>query len=74
VTFDAKWPEKNTQPSAPHPREKNDFSLPPQVLQIRISELTQISNLLVTLNSSVNFVIYCIFGEKFKRVFCAIFW
>lgn len=24
----------------------------------------------VTLNSSVNFIIYCIFGEKFKKVFC----
>jgi hypothetical protein len=23
----------------------------------------------VTVNSSVNFVIYCIFGEKFKRIF-----
>ena len=30
--------------------------------------LTQISNLLVTVNSSVNFIIYCIFGEKFKCV------
>lgn len=28
-----------------------------------------ISNLLVTLNSSVNFIIYVIFGEKFKRIF-----
>ena len=35
--------------------------------------LTQISNLLVTLNSSVNFVIYCIYGEKFKRLFCYLF-
>ena len=32
--------------------------------------LTQVSNLLVTLNSSVNFVIYCIYGEKFRRLFC----
>ncbi len=31
--------------------------------------LTQTSNFLVTVNSSVNFVIYCIFGEKFKRIF-----
>ena len=35
--------------------------------------MTQISNLLVTLNSSVNFVIYCIYGEKFKRLFCYLF-
>jgi hypothetical protein len=31
--------------------------------------LTQTSNFLVTVNSSVNFIIYCIFGEKFKRIF-----
>merc|ERR1719192_1127136 len=31
------------------------------------------NNLLVTLNSSVNFVIYCIFGEKFKRIFTNLF-
>ena len=36
-------------------------------------ELTPVSNLLVTLNSSVNFIIYCIFGEKFKRLFCHLF-
>ena len=35
--------------------------------------LTQVSNLLVTVNSSVNFVIYCIFGDKFKRLFCSLF-
>ena len=43
------------------------------MLSIQISELTQISNLLVTFNSSVNFIIYCIFGEKFKRLFCHLF-
>ena len=32
-------------------------------------ELTQISNLLVVLNSSVNIMIYCTFGMKFRRVF-----
>lgn len=32
-----------------------------------------ISNLLVTLNSSVNFIIYVIFGEKFKRIFLLLF-
>ena len=35
--------------------------------------LTQVSNLLVTLNSSVNFIIYCIYGDKFKRLFCSLF-
>uniref|UniRef100_T1J193 G-protein coupled receptors family 1 profile domain-containing protein n=1 Tax=Strigamia maritima TaxID=126957 RepID=T1J193_STRMM len=30
--------------------------------------LTQMSNLLVTVNSSVNFIIYCIFGQKFRRI------
>ena len=44
------------------------------MLDVQISQLTQVSNLLVTLNSSVNFIIYCIFGEKFKRIFCNIFW
>lgn len=32
-----------------------------------------VSNLLVTLNSSVNFIIYVIFGEKFKRIFLLLF-
>ena len=27
----------------------------------------------MTVNSSVNFVIYCIFGDKFKRLFCSLF-
>ena len=27
----------------------------------------QVSNLLVTFNSSVNLLIYCIFGKKFRR-------
>lgn len=31
------------------------------------------SNLLVTINSSVNFIIYVIFGEKFKRLFLKLF-
>lgn len=40
----------------------------------RIEEdLIVISNLLVTLNSSVNFIIYVIFGEKFKRIFLLLF-
>jgi len=35
--------------------------------------LVKISNLLVTINSSVNFIIYVIFGEKFKRIFLLLF-
>jgi len=34
--------------------------------------LTQTNNLLITINSSVNFIIYCIFGHKFKRIFWTI--
>ena len=34
--------------------------------------LTQTNNLLVTINSSVNFIIYCIFGHKFKRIFISL--
>lgn len=33
----------------------------------------QVSNLLVTINSSVNILIYCIFGNKFKTLFMQIF-
>lgn len=36
-------------------------------------EVVIISNLLVTMNSSVNFIIYVIFGEKFKRIFLQLF-
>lgn len=36
-------------------------------------EVVITSNLLVTLNSSVNFIIYVIFGEKFKRIFLQLF-
>ncbi|XP_059616844.1 FMRFamide receptor-like [Phlebotomus argentipes] len=35
--------------------------------------LVNASNLLVTINSSVNFIIYVIFGEKFKRIFLTLF-
>ena len=42
-------------------------------MSVELSALTQISNLLVTLNSSVNFIIYCIYGDKFKKIFCLIF-
>ena len=44
-----------------------------QVLGITVMKLNNISNLLVTLNSSVNFIIYCIFGDKFKRIFLRLF-
>lgn len=35
--------------------------------------LVKTSNLFVTINSSVNFIIYVIFGEKFKRIFLLLF-
>lgn len=35
--------------------------------------LVKTSNMLVTINSSVNFIIYVIFGEKFKRIFLLLF-
>ena len=38
-----------------------------EVFETEINEVTETSNLLVTVNSSVNFFIYIIFGEKFKR-------
>jgi hypothetical protein len=38
-----------------------------------LDTLVKISNLLVTINSSVNFIIYVIFGEKFKRIFLMLF-
>ncbi|XP_037963697.2 FMRFamide receptor [Plutella xylostella] len=38
-----------------------------------LDPLVKTSNLLVMINSSVNFVIYVIFGEKFKRVFLKMF-
>lgn len=34
-----------------------------------LDPLIKTSNLLVTINSSVNFLVYVIFGDKFKRVF-----
>ncbi len=44
-----------------------------EVMSINVMELNNTSNLLVTLNSSVNFIIYCIFGDKFKRIFLRMF-
>ena len=40
-----------------------------EVVDINLTELNNVSNLLITTNSSVNFIIYCIYGEKFKRIF-----
>lgn len=40
---------------------------------ILVDEMTRVSNLLVSVNSSVNFVIYCIFGDKFQRLFLRYF-
>uniref|UniRef100_A0A6A7G2Q3 FMRFamide receptor-like n=1 Tax=Hirondellea gigas TaxID=1518452 RepID=A0A6A7G2Q3_9CRUS len=44
-----------------------------ELFQIAINELTILNNFLVTVNSSVNFIIYCIFGQKFRRLFLQIF-
>ncbi|KAL7641811.1 UNVERIFIED_CONTAM: hypothetical protein RMT77_007685 [Armadillidium vulgare] len=44
-----------------------------EMFNITLVYLTMISNLLVTINSSVNFIIYCIFGQKFRRLFLQIF-
>ena len=44
-----------------------------ELMSIAITPLTQTSNLLVTLNSSVNFIIYIIYGEKFQRIFLQMF-
>ncbi|KAG7168255.1 FMRFamide receptor-like [Homarus americanus] len=44
-----------------------------ELLDITIAELTMSSNLLVTINSSVNFIIYCIFGQKFRKLFLRMF-
>lgn len=44
-----------------------------ELMDIVIDELTMVSNLLVTINSSVNFIIYCIFGQKFRKVFLKMF-
>lgn len=37
----------------------------------RLDALVKTSNLLVTINSSANFLVYVLFGDKFKRVFLA---
>lgn len=40
-----------------------------EAANILVDEMTRVSNLLVSVNSSVNFIIYCIFGDKFQRLF-----
>lgn len=42
-------------------------------IDIDLNLMINTSNLLVTINSSVNFIIYVIFGEKFKRLFLVLF-
>lgn len=48
---------------------KSDSSVPEQIFE----RLADFSNLLVNINSSSNFIIYCIFGQKFRRLFLRIF-
>ena len=38
-----------------------------ELFQISAVSVTMVSNLLVTLNSSVNLFIYCTFGERFRK-------
>ena len=45
-----------------------------EMANILVDEMTRVSNLLVSANSSVNFIIYCIFGDKFQRLFLRYFW
>ena len=44
-----------------------------EAANILVDEMTRVSNLLVSVNSSVNIVIYCIFGDKFQRLFLRYF-
>lgn len=43
------------------------------LLEAPFVKLTTISNLMVIINSACNFYLYCVFGRKFRRVFCRIF-
>lgn len=38
-----------------------------------LDQIVATSDMLITINSSVNFIIYVIFGEKFKRLFLKLF-
>ena len=40
-----------------------------QVSDVHAATYTQLSDLLVVVNSSCNFVVYCLFGRTFRRVF-----
>ncbi|XP_015929423.1 FMRFamide receptor-like [Parasteatoda tepidariorum] len=44
-----------------------------ELFDLVVPALVRVSNLLVTFNSSINFVIYCIFGQKFKKMFLHMF-
>ena len=44
------------------------FIASPQHLGTSHHALTQTNNLLVTFNSSINFIIYCIFSDRFKEM------
>ncbi|PRD17700.1 UNVERIFIED_CONTAM: FMRFamide receptor [Trichonephila clavipes] len=44
-----------------------------ELFDLFVPALVRVSNLLVTFNSSINFVIYCIFGQKFKKMFLYMF-
>ncbi|XP_068219861.1 FMRFamide receptor-like isoform X2 [Palaemon carinicauda] len=44
-----------------------------EIASIAIHKLREISNLLVTINSSVNFVIYCTFSQRFRKDFLELF-
>lgn len=49
-------------------------TLSPQTLATApFVKLTCISSLMVITNSASNFYLYCVFGHKFRRVFCRIF-
>ena len=47
----------------------NILELSGYVTFTHFDNLVKFSNLLVTVNSSANFIIYCIFGQKFKNIF-----
>lgn len=40
---------------------------------IHYTRFTTISNLMVVVNSAVNFILYCLFGKRFRRTFVKIF-
>lgn len=44
-----------------------------EACQVYVDALTNTGNFLVTVNSSVNFIIYCIFGQKFRRILIRMF-